>query len=514
MTTQANIEPDSDYDLSGAATRFLSLTLALAFLLSGALVGHLFREAVRDVVANAEVPSLPYVDITLPVAVGGQTSIGIVPQRGGEIPVTGITGVPLPDYKKKERVNILLLGVDRRPDEPFARTDTMILVTVDPENSKAGMVSIPRDLYVNIPGYHTTRINKAHFYGEKDSYPGGGPALAMQTVQHTFDVPVHFYIKVDFDGFFEIVDTLGGVDIDVPYTIDDRTFPDNNYGYDPFYIEAGSQHLDAQTTLKYVRSRHAPGSDFGRAERQQQVLMALKDKALQVGVLPKIPELWTTMSGSVETNLQLIDIKELGALANELQPADVQTVVLGYDFTAQHVTEEGAAVLLPIFERIRPVIDQMFAEVAPNKPSQAELIAKQAAQATQQAELAAQDQQRAELQAQLKSEGAVVIIQNGTGIENLELDTALFLREQGFNIARYGPADTKQTYPRTVIVDYTGSSKEYTLGTLAKFFNVTEENIRSSSNRTSNVDIRVIIGADFELPEIAKSGQTSSVLNK
>jgi LCP family protein required for cell wall assembly len=513
MTTHANIEPDSDYDLSGAATRFLTITLALAFLLSGALVGHLLREAVRNVVANAEVPSLPYVDITLPVSVGGQTSIGIVPQRGGEIPITGITGVPLPDYKKKERVNILLLGVDRRPDEPFARTDTIILVTVDPENNKAGMVSVPRDLYVDIPGYNTTRINQAYFYGEQDAYPGGGPALAMETMQHNFGVPVHFYVKVDFDGFFEIVDTLGGVDIDVPFTIDDKTFPDNNYGYDPFYIEAGPQHLDAKTTLKYVRSRHVD-SDFGRAERQQQVLMALKDKALQVGVLPKIPELWTKMSGSVETNLQLIDIKELGSLSDEIRPEDVQTIVLGYGYTVDHVTEEGAAVLLPIYEKIHPVIDQMFAEVAPNEPSQAQLIAQQAAQATIQAERAAHEQQRAELQAQLAAEGAVIVIQNGTGIENLELDTSLFLREQGFNIAQYGPADMQQTYPRTVIVDYTGSSKEYTLGTLARFFNVTQENIRSSANRSSNVDIRVIIGADFELPEIAKSGPTSSILNK
>ena len=509
LDVEPDAEEDSRHDYPVAATHFLSIALAVAFLLSGAFVGHLLREAIRDVVANAEVPSLPYVDITLPVAVAGERTIGIVPQRGGEIPVTGITGVPLPDYKKQERVNILLLGIDQRPDEQFARTDTMILVTVDPENRTAGMVSLPRDLYIDIPGYSQSRINKAFFLGEMNGYPGGGPALAMQTVQHNFDVPVHFYVKVDFDGFAKIVDTLGGVEIDVPYTIDDQTFPDNNYGYDPFYIEAGRRHLDAETTLKYVRSRHAPGSDFGRAERQQQVLVALKDKALKLGVLPKVPELWTTMASSVETNLQLVDIRELGDLADEISPQDIQSVVLDYNYTVDYKTDYGADVLLPRFEKIRPVIDAMFAEVEANSPSQAEVIAAQAAQATQQAERLAQEQQRAELKSQLEAEGAAIIIQNGTGAEGLEIDTTLFLREQGFNIIQFGPADTQQIYPRTVIVDYSG--KEYTLGTLANFFNVTEENIRSTPHRYNDVDIRIIIGTDFELPDIAKSksGPTS-----
>jgi len=509
MTTQTEINSDPEYDVSLGAIRFLSVILAIAFLLSGAYVGYLFREAVREVVANVEVPTFPYVDITLPVPVAGETKIGIVPQRGGEIPITGITGVPLPDYKKKERVNILLLGIDQRPDEIYARTDTMILVTVDPENNTAGMLSIPRDLYVDIPGYYKTRINKAYYLGEEQNYPGGGPALAMQTVQQFFDVPVHFYIKVDFDGFAQIVNTLGGVEIDVPYTIDDQTFPDNNYGYDPFYIEAGNQHLDAETTLKYVRSRHVD-SDFGRAERQQQVLMALKDKGLQLNVIPKIPELWTTTASSIETDLQLVDIKELASLAYEITRPDVRSVVLDYNYTIDHTTDYGAAVLLPLQEKIHSVVGEMFAEVEPSGPTQAELIAAQVAQATQQAERLAQEEQRAEIKAQLNAEGAKVVIQNGTDQDGLEIETALFLREQGFNIIQYGPADTPLNYPQTVIVDY--SDKEYTLGTLANFFTVTQENIRTGPSHQNGIDIRVIIGADFSLPEIAQSQSSSSMI--
>lgn len=501
MTTQDNLYSDTDLDVPLRAMRFLSVVLAIAFLFGGAYVGHLFRQAVREAVANAEVPSLPYVDIALPVAVGGETKISIIPERGGEIPITGITGVPLPDYKKQERVNILLLGIDQRPDEQFARTDTMILVTVDPENKTAGMLSIPRDLYVDIPGYYQTRINKAYFLGEEQSHPGGGPALAMQTVQQNLGIPVHFYIKVDFDGFLSIIDTLGGIDVNVPYAIDDPTFPDNNYGYDPFFIGAGDQHLDGRTTLKYVRSRHND-TDFGRAARQQQVLVALKNKALQIDVLPKIPELWTTTSDSIETDLQLVDIKELGSLADDITSDSIRSVVLDYNYTVDYITEYGAAVLLPKYEKIQPVISEMFAETQINERSQAELIAAQVALATQQAEYQAQMQQRAELKSNLDAENATIIIQNGTGNIGLEVDTAIFLRDQGFKIIHYGPADTQSLYPQTVMVDYTG--KEYTLGTLAKFFNVTEENIRPGPTQ-NGTDIRIIIGADFTLPDVAQS---------
>ncbi len=506
MTTHTNIKQKQAYHLPNSSARFLSFVLTFIFLLSGAALGYLLYGAVKETVASVDVPNLPYVDLTLPSTGEQGPAVGIIPQRGGEIPVTGITGVPLPDYKQQERVNILLLGIDKRPDEQYARTDTMILVTIDPENKTAGMLSLPRDLWLEIPGFYESRINTAYYLGEKNDYPGGGPALAMKTVQYNFGVPVHFYVEVDFDGFRKIVDTLGGLDIQVPKTIDDPTYPDEDYGYDPFHINAGLQHLDGATALKYARTRHLD-SDFGRAARQQQVLMAIKDKALKLGLLPKVPELWTTMAGTVNTDLQLVDILELAKLADKITPDKVETVVLGKDYTVNYTTDAGAMVLLPLREKIQPVIDQMFAKVQPQEPSQAEIIAAQAAQAAQEAELQAQQQQREELKTQLAAEGAKVVIQNGTATNGLEANTALFLKEQGFDIAQFGPADTRN-YPRTVIVDYTG--KEYTLGTLVNFFNVTPENVRKSTNLKSDVDIRVIIGADFKLPET--SPQSSLII--
>lgn len=513
MTTQANINQKQQYpSLPVIPGRFFSIFLTILFLFGGAYVGFIFYSAVKEAVASTEVPSLPYINLAMPAASSGEQSggptIGIVPKRGGEIPVTGITGVPLPDYEQKQRVNILLMGVDGRPDEKYERTDTMILVTIDPENKTAGMLSIPRDLYVEIPGYYEDRINTAHYKGEKDQYPGGGAALAMQTVQYNLGVPVHFFVKVDFDGFKQIVDTLGGIDVEVPAAIDDPEYPDNNYGFDPFYIDAGPHHLDGATALKYARTRHTTGSDFGRASRQQQVLMAIKDKALQLGIVPKIPELWATMAGTVQTDLQLIDILELAELADDITSEKIQSVVLDTNYTVDHTTELGAMVLIPLREKIQPLIDTMFAEIKPEGPSQAEAIAAQAAQISQQEEeLQDQEAQRAELEAQLAAEGATIVIQNGTSTAGLDAETALFLKNQGFTIAQFGPADTTD-YPKTVIVDYSG--KEYTLGTLVNFFKVAPENIRRSDNLKSDVDIRVIIGADFELPTPAP--QSSLIL--
>lgn len=482
--------------------------LMAVFLMGGAYVGYLFYFTVKDVVSSAKLPTLPYVDLSLPLAALPLTGDDDLPLvlpvvRGGESGATGVTGVPLPDYERKERVNILLLGIDKRPDEVYSRTDTMILVTVDPNTRTAGMLSIPRDLWVSIPGYDEDRVNKAYFLGDRYAYPGGGPALTMKTIQYNLGVPVHFYAQIDFDGFRQVVDTLGGIDIYVPQTIDDPTFPDNNYGYDPFYIEAGQHTLDGYTALKYARTRATPGADFSRAERQQAVLLAIKDKALQLNMVPKVPELWNTMAGAFETNLELIDIVELSQLADEIDPDSIQTAVLDHTYTYDYIVPDTRAqVLIPYREKIRTLVDDMFAETQPEEgPSQAELEAIQAQQTAQAQQARAQEieqnaQRQEELAALLSQEDARLVVQNGTSIPGLASQTALFLKQSGFNILQFGPADVN-TYTHSVIVVY-NEDKTYTLQVLAALFEVAEENIRRSPNLKSDVDFRVIIGSDYD----------------
>jgi LCP family protein required for cell wall assembly len=484
-------------------TRLLVTLLTLAFLVGGGYSGYVFYVTVKDVVAHAELPTMPYVDLTLPMV--NQTNKEYPNPRAASNPepVTGLTGESLPDWEEDERVNILLLGIDKRPDEQYARTDTMILVTVDPATGKAGMLSIPRDLWVTVPGYSENRINTAHYQGDKNGYPGGGPALAMKTVQYNLGVPVHFYVRVDFDGFRRIVNTLGGIDVDVAQTINDPKYPDENYGYDPFYIEAGRQHLDGDMALKYARTRATQGADFARARRQQQVLIAIREKALAVGAVPKIPELWATMADTVQTDLQLVDILELTKLADQITGEDIQSAVIDHAMTVDYETNTGAQVLLPVREKIRPVVDTMFASPKPAGPPPTP-TPDPALLAQAQAAVEAEAQRRAEVAAALQDEGARVVVQNGTPREDIAASAAAYLQDQGFSIVQFGPAD-RTDYPRTVIVDYTG--KTYALMVLADIFNVADENIRRSPNLKSDVDIRVIVGADFQVPE-ARSFQS------
>ncbi|MBN1992852.1 MAG: LCP family protein [Anaerolineae bacterium] len=494
-------------------TQGLVVGMVFLFLLGGAYTGYLFyfvvKNTVKELAARTNLPTVPYVELALPLGAlpltGDENApIPLPVARGGETGQTGVTGVPLPDYERKERVNILLLGIDRRPDEVYARTDTMILVTVDPNSKTAGMLSVPRDLYVSIPGFDEDRINKAHFLGDQHGYPGGGPALAMKTIQYNLGVPVHFYVKVDFEGFRNIVDTLGGIDIDVPETINDPKYPDNNYGYDPFYIEAGRHTLNGYDALRYARTRATVGVDFDRAKRQQQVLLAIRDKALQLDMIPKIPELWSTMAGTVETNLQLVDIVELAQLADEIDTNNIQTAVIDVNMTIDYIVPDTRAqVLLPLREKIRAVVDEMFAESEPAPPAegpaqQAEVEAAQTAQTQARAEeIEQQAQLQQEIKEFLRQEDARLVVQNGTNVPNLASQTALYLKQQGFNIIQFGPADTR-TYSHTVIVVY-NESKTYTLQVLTALFAVTEENIRRSPNLKSDLDFRVIIGSDFEL---------------
>jgi LCP family protein required for cell wall assembly len=486
--------------------------MILIFVLGGAYVGYVFYFTVKNAVARTTLPGLPSVDLALPLAsalplTGSVDDFpGILPIiRGGDAGQVGVTGALLPDYERKERVNILLLGIDKRPNETYSRTDTMILVTVDPNASTAGMLSIPRDLWVSVPGYGEDRINKAYFFGEQNGYPGGGPALAMKTVQYNLGIPVHFYAQIDFQGFRDVIDTLDGIEVYVPETIDDPTFPDSNFGYDPFYIEAGQQTLNGYDAVRYARTRATRGADFARARRQQQVLLAIRDKALQLGIIPKIPELWTTMSDTVETDLQLVDILELAQLADEIDPENIQSAVIDTSMTVDYIVPDtGAQVLLPLREKIGIKVSNMFAETeVAEGPTQEEIAAAQAAQQAAETQARAQAieqeaQRQEEVKAFLSQEDARLVVQNGTNISNLASQTALYLKSRGFNIVQFSPADTS-TYPHSVIVVYS-EEKNYTLQLLSAMFKVEEENVRRSPNLKSDVDFRVIIGSDFEIP--------------
>lgn len=257
------------------------------------------------------------------------------------------------------------MGIDRRPGEAFiSRTDSMILASIDPVNKTASMLSIPRDLYVVIPGYGRDRINTAFVYGASGDNPLAGAALAMQTVEYNLGVPVHHYIMVDFSAVTNGIDALGGIDVFLGQEINDPTYPDMDYGYDPLYIPAGLQHLDGQTALKYARTRHGD-SDINRAQRQQQIILSARDKALGLGItsmITRAPVLYAQLERGIRTDLSLDLLIKLANIASQVPEENIRNEVIGFDLVSSYRTEKGASVLILDNEKAAPLIQSLFYE--------------------------------------------------------------------------------------------------------------------------------------------------------
>ena len=241
------------------------------------------------------------------------------------------------------RVNIALLGIDRRPnDDEGTRTDTMIIVSVDQDNKTASMLSIPRDLWVPIPGHGNNRINTAYFFGDQDRPDQGGPPLFKQAVLEDLGIKVDYFIEVDFNGFQSIVDALGGITIDVKKPLIDNQYPTEDYGIKRIYIPAGIQRMDGQTALEYARSRHQD-SDLGRNQRQQDVILAVRQQGINLGLITNT-QLQTALQGAVKTDLTPGDMLSLGQMAIGIKISSIKQFAIDANIT-QNVTIDGNDVL-------------------------------------------------------------------------------------------------------------------------------------------------------------------------
>jgi LCP family protein required for cell wall assembly len=295
-------------------------------------------------------------------------AVPILPPPGASVsssPTTHSGPLHLPEWNGKERVNILVLGIDQREGEsgPW-RTDTIMVVTIDPVGLSAGVLSIPRDLWVTIPGFGENRINTAHFLGDAYGYPGGGIALAQETLRYNFGIATSYYVRVNFTAFEKAIDLLGGIDLCVPEAIDDPHYPDARYGYEPFHIEAGCQHLDGRTALKYARTRATRGGDFDRMRRQQQVIQAVRERVLRLNMLPELiaraPALWETVQDGVRTNLSLEEMIALARLAARIPDDRIRMVTIGPSMTIPATTPDGAEVLIRIPEKVQEALTDLF----------------------------------------------------------------------------------------------------------------------------------------------------------
>lgn len=276
------------------------------------------------------------------------------------------TTIELVPWDGHSRFTVLLAGLDRRPNESGLsyRTDSMMIVSIDPQAQSIGVLSIPRDLYVQVPGYsELQRINTPMVFGENRA-PGYGPTLLMQTVQLNFGIRVNDYIVVDFQAFIDLIDTIGGITVTTDRTINDQAYPSMDYGYDPFYLPAGTHTLNGYDALRFARTRHGD-SDIQRAERQQQVVYAIRDQVLSGDIIPgmlgQAPLLWSSFQDNVYTGLNLQQIIQLALYVKDIPAENISMGVVGFEYLRGYtVPSSGAQVLIPNRSRLGDLMVNVF----------------------------------------------------------------------------------------------------------------------------------------------------------
>ncbi|MDE2748236.1 MAG: LCP family protein [Chloroflexota bacterium] len=334
-----------------------------AFLVLAMIVLIRVPQSLQEVIPTAELtPALP-----TPVnarsefiADGRRVGIDVLKLDDGSL----IEMIP---WDGQSRYTIIVGGLDRRPDqvgEPV-RTDSLMLVSIDPQAGRIGVLSIPRDLWVRIPEQEKRdRINRAYFIGESRA-AGYGARLLQQTVSWNLGMRVHNYVLVDFQALIDVVNHLGGIEVSIDYTIDDERFPDMNYGYDPFYLPAGTHVLDGRDALRFARTRHG-NNDVRRAERQQMVLYAIRERVLGlnfVRLIAQLPALLGTLEAHVQTGLNLEQIVQLAFLLRDIDFDKISMRVMDFGYLEEYITEEyQQQVLVPRVERLPILLTQTFGE--------------------------------------------------------------------------------------------------------------------------------------------------------
>jgi len=390
--------------------------------------------------------------------------------------------IEMPQWDGGSRINIVFFGLrggDISGDDCPACTDTIMLLTIDPVTKTAGMLSIPRDMWVNIPGFGYSRINTAWTLGEGAKLPGGGPGLAMETVSQFIGVPVHYYVQVDFGTFVSFINMIGGIDV---YVGEKMVLDPAGTGQDHFVLTPGDiRHLTGKRALAYARCRHesqgCSGGDVGRAKRQQQVIMAIRDKVFDPITFPELlaqaPEIYQTFSAGIHTNMSFEDALKLAVLAKDIPIESIKQGVIDNNMAVfANVTLNGvpASVLRPIPDMIRILRDEIFIPGGPLSP------------------LAQGDATTL-----MQSDAARIRVTNNTYTADLDVRTANFLTAQGMQVTDYGiPTGWSE---QTVLILH--SPKLYALRYLTETFGVVSNQIVIQPDPAATADIEIRIGEDW-----------------
>jgi LCP family protein required for cell wall assembly len=454
----------------------LRAALLVAFLIAALLTAILTFRVVRDLVLSWEITSLPGVSIKDATPTPGPEGAAPADLTAPLQPVGGPTPPP---WDGADRVSLLVMGLDYRDwaaGEGPPRTDTMILLTIDPINRTAGMLSIPRDLWVNIPGSGHGRINTAYQIGEALAMPGGGPELAKETVEELLGVPIDYYAQVDFGAFARFIDQIGGVTIDIPEEIRIDTQGDENTGKKIRKLKPGRQTLNGELTLAYARARKTEGGDFDRSMRQQLVIMAIRNRLVEpdhlAGLIARAPVLYNELSAGIRTNLSMDQAIRLAWLAAQIPEDKIKRGAIGAEHVAFAQSPDGSQdVLKPLSEKIRLLRDEIFTETGPASPLTISLDPAE----------------------QVSGEGARVRVLNGSSTAGLAARTTDYLKSLGVNVTEAGNAEQLANY--TEITYHSG--KPYTVKFLVDLMQISPFRIRHFYDPNNSADIVIVLGEDW-----------------
>lgn len=386
------------------------------------------------------------------------------------------------------RINVLLIGIGGAKHPGGLLADTLMVASFDPKNKEVALLSVPRDLYVPIEGYGYNKINTAHSTGEKDAKKtGGGPSLTKKTMSKVLDLPIHYYVRVDFSGFEKIIDTIGGVTVNVDNPIVDLSYPaDNMVDYAPFRLSAGNQTLNGKTALKYARSRHAggsEGSDFARAKRQQKLIEAVKEKALSAGVVAnpkKINDIIGILGDHLKTDMSITEFQRFFELWKDVDGSKIVNKVLdnGIDGPlVSHSGDERGFILLPRtgdFSEIQEIAHSIFTDPY------------------------------------LRQEKATISFVNATGNATTGKQVIKLLASYGYTATDNTPKDQKKE-SATTLINVTGD-KPYTVKFLESRFKTTA---KLKKDKNSQYDLILTLGADYKPPTASSElSSTSGTVKK
>ena len=384
-----------------------------------------------------------------------------------------------PAWDGASRITVLVIGLDYRDwlaNEGPPRSDTMMLLTIDPLTKTAGMLSIPRDMWVNIPGFGNARINMAYADGEGSKLPGGGPELARKTVEQFIGVPIQYYAQIDFSTFASFIDEIGGIEI---YNDENLRLDPLGQGKDKIKLTCcGMRPLNGERALAYVRFRKDKEGDIARAKRQQKVIIAIRNKVLAPENFPtmigKAQTFYEQFSAGIKTNMPFDVAIRLGVLARDIPVESIKQGAIDYSMVALDNTVLGgadASVMKPLPDKIRELRDQIFTSGGAVSP------------------LANQN----DLPGLMQADGARVRILNGSFTAGLDTTTGNFLVAQGVPVTEIGPTEATNA---TLLVVY--SPKLYTLKYLQAVFAVNDSaRILIRPDPTSTVDVEVRLGNDW-----------------